>query len=245
MTTAWLNQKRRWAGRDRLNPEPHRRDLWPEYGRFLTTRAWDWFGTFTFAVWIHPDQAARRYDRWARQLQKANGGEMEHARAMEWQKRGVVHFHALISNVSKDIARAAWMTEWEDIGQGFARIYDYNPDQGAAYYLGKYVTKGGEMDLLRYGPPPPRAKRTRTGRAAPYWEQCVLDPLTPGDLLPDNVRRARFFSAVRKLTTHVRNCRPCGDACTDGTPAARDCTPGQALARWCVKYAPLPDDVTA
>lgn len=178
MATAWLNQKRRWMSRDRLNPEPHRRDLWPEYGRFLMARTWDWFATLTFAVEIHPEQAARRYDRWARKLRKTNGGEMDHARALERQKRGVIHFHALISNVRKDTTRAAWMSEWEEIGEGFARIYDYDPTQGAAYYLGKYVSKGGEVDLLTFDKPRPRLRRR--WRRDPQQMLWARPRITPG-----------------------------------------------------------------
>jgi len=102
----------------------------------------------TFAVWIHPDQAQQRYTEWARQLHAEVGQPMQHARALEWQKRAVVHFHALIWNVRRRTGRIAWQVKWEEIGGGWCAIFPYDRARGARFYLGKYVSKGGEVDLL-------------------------------------------------------------------------------------------------
>jgi hypothetical protein len=152
MPSAWMQQKKRWMARDASTPHVARPDLADPWGDWLGSRGWDWYATMTFAVWIHPDQAAQRYNEWARQLYAEVGHPMEHARALEWQKRGVVHFHALIWNVRRSTGRNAWREKWEEIGEGWCRIEPYDRKQGARFYLGKYVSKGGEVDLLKYGP---------------------------------------------------------------------------------------------
>lgn len=151
MPTAWMNQAKRRMAREARTPPLARPDLRDPWGDFLAARPWDWWTTMTFAVWIHPDQAAQRYDEWARQLQAETGTTMQHARALEWQKRGVLHFHALIWGVKRSTHRATWMQKWEEIGGGWCQIYSYDRDQAARFYLGKYAVKGGEVDLLTVG----------------------------------------------------------------------------------------------
>jgi len=166
-----MQQKRRWIARDAGTPHIARPDLTEPWGTWLGSKGWDWYATMTFGVWIHPDQAAQRYDEWARQLYAEVGQPMEHARALEWQKRGVVHFHALIWNVRRSTTRKAWEAKWEEIGEGWCAVYPYDRARGARFYLGKYVSKGGEVDLLKYGPELARPddvrldSRARDGRA--------------------------------------------------------------------------------
>jgi hypothetical protein len=38
------------------------------------------------------------------------------------------------------------MENWERLA-GYARIYSYDPQKGARYYIGKYAFKGGEIDI--------------------------------------------------------------------------------------------------
>lgn len=146
-----MQQKRRWQRREWLNPEKRRPELGPEYGQWLTTRPWDWYATFTFREWIHPEWGAQLYDAWATRLAQDAGRVMTHARALEYQRRGVVHFHSLIWNVGEHQRRFKWMQMWESMGGGISRIYEYDRAKGAAYYVGKYLTKGGEIDYLTFG----------------------------------------------------------------------------------------------
>lgn len=133
------------------HPEPARPVLGPEYGQWLTTLPWDWWGTFTFAEWIHPEWARQRYEDWARALADDTGKVQTHARALEYQRRGVVHFHALIWNVSRRTRKSQWEQSWLDIGGGWGQLRNYDRARGATYYLGKYLVKGGEVDMLRVG----------------------------------------------------------------------------------------------
>jgi hypothetical protein len=141
-----MMQKRRWLARNRRHPEPARPDLQAPTGAWLSGFPWDWFTTMTFAAPIHPEQAARRWARWVRHVEKEEGHTIRWARALEYQKRGVIHYHALTWGML-DARRLTYMDAWEEIGDGFARILPYDPQRGAGFYLGKYVSKGGEIDL--------------------------------------------------------------------------------------------------
>lgn len=116
-----------------------------------------WYLTLTFREEVHPEQADRRYRRFVRKINEAlygkryreKGKGITHIRAQEWQKRGVLHFHALMTNTWK-LRRLTWMDVWNE-ENGFARIERYDSQLGARWYLGKYVIKKGEIDI--YLPP--------------------------------------------------------------------------------------------
>lgn len=154
MPGTWMQQARRRQLRDAREPHVTRPELKDAWGEWLGRREWDWFVTLTFAAAIQPWLAARVYDAWARSLQAEVGRPMVHARALEWQKRGVLHFHALVWNVARRTRRDAWAARWQSISGGFARIEEYERQEPGRFYLGKYVSKGGGLDLLRYGDEP-------------------------------------------------------------------------------------------
>lgn len=164
-----MQQKKRWLARDARTPSVARPDLREPYGEWIAAQPWDWWATFTFAVWLHPDQAAQRYTEWARQLQAETETVMRHARALEYQRRGVPHFHSLIWGVKRRTKRKAWEEKWEEIGGGWCAIYPYDRDKPASFYLGKYAVKGGEIDHLSVGeslwrPDDVRIRRAEEGR---------------------------------------------------------------------------------
>lgn len=130
-------------------------ETWAEYidkfGPF------SWYLTLTFREEVHPEQADKRYRRFVRNVNEAlygkryrkKGKGITYVRAQEWQKRGVLHFHALMTDTWK-LRRLSWMDLWGK-DNGFARIECYDSKLGARWYLGKYVTKSGEIDI--YLPP--------------------------------------------------------------------------------------------
>ena len=67
-------------------------------------------------------------------------------RALEWQRRDVLHFHGLIGGGVSVERRLTYMDKWNE-ENGFARILPYDKKKGAIYYMVKYVLKGGEIDL--------------------------------------------------------------------------------------------------
>lgn len=75
--------------------------------------------------------------------------------ATEYQRRGVIHFHALLAGV-QDLRQLSWMDEWNRLA-GFAKIEPIRTVDAVQRYVSKYVIKGGEIALggaLRSSPLP-------------------------------------------------------------------------------------------
>jgi len=127
------------------------RDAWCE---FLGRWDWQWFCTLTFRDVVHPESADKSFlyftSRLNRQLygprwyKKAHGG-IPWVRALEYQRRGVIHFHALFANV-EGVRRLSWMDEWFEIA-GIARIEPINDKWAVRRYVTKYCLKEGEIEL--------------------------------------------------------------------------------------------------
>jgi len=114
------------------------------WSEFLMTQDWQWFVTFTFKEEIHPEAADKLYRVWLNKLNRAlygqrwrkkQSGGVKWVRALEWQKRGVLHYHALISNVGY-ADRDTWAACWTELGEtskaGFIKIDQYDESQGGA-----------------------------------------------------------------------------------------------------------------
>lgn len=132
-------------------------EAWTE---FISTQDYQWFVTFTFKEEIHPEAADKLFRVWINKLNRSLYGQrwrkhppygVKWVRALEWQKRGVLHYHALIANVGYQ-SRELWAAVWTELGvdskAGFIKIDQYNEALGGAEaYLSKYVAKGGQVDI--------------------------------------------------------------------------------------------------
>jgi hypothetical protein len=128
---------------------------------FIARYPMQWFCTFTFRDSVHPERATKLFRLFIRRLNRALYGSHYERRgsagvfwvlAWEYQKRGVLHFHALIGDVENLDARARrfdFMKIWEGFGPpaGFARIERIDSQEAVQSYVTKYVTKGGQIDL--------------------------------------------------------------------------------------------------
>ena len=138
------------------------------WAHFLCSHTWQSFVTHTFADNIHPEAAHNIYRRWIRHVELLTDGPLRWARATEYQKRGVLHYHSLIDGwlpldritggeviERREAVKALWM----DLGGGFSSVDPYTPAR--AIYCTKYVVKGGEIDLggAWYCTPGPRQRR--------------------------------------------------------------------------------------
>jgi len=126
---------------------------------FLSRWEWDCFGTFTVdpsrmlneltmhRTWEYYIRRLNRtlYGRdWEKKIQDGIRG-VNWVRAIEYSKKGVPHYHALLGNVGT-LAPRELQGRWSTLA-GFAKI---NPvrDKNAAYtYCAKYVLKGGGIDV--------------------------------------------------------------------------------------------------
>ncbi len=66
-------------------------------------------------------------------------------RALEYQKRGTIHFHALLGDVGR-LRRLTLMDRWKDLA-GFARIGAVNDQERVRKYVAKYVAKNCDIEL--------------------------------------------------------------------------------------------------
>lgn len=124
---------------------------------FLSPFPWDWFCTLTFREAVHPEAASKRFRLWISELNRELWGPRWYKKekgvywvcALEYQRRGVIHFHALLSgrgaNLNDQARRLHWMDRWYQLA-GIARIEP--PRTGAVVnYCSKYCAKGGELEL--------------------------------------------------------------------------------------------------
>ena len=120
--------------------------------RLAREQAWDWFVTQTFrraktTLWGAWAGWARA-ERWLYR----EGIYIPPARVLvgiEGQRRGTPHVHALVGGsrgilYTDDVWRA-WKEYLFRI-TGIARIYPYNADLGAAYYISKYIVGDDNLD---------------------------------------------------------------------------------------------------
>ena len=114
---------------------------------------WEWFCTFTFRDLVHPEAADKRFRVLISQANRVLYGHRWHkqgrglrwVRALEYQKRDVIHYHALIAGV-QNLRRLTWMDRWHELA-GYARIEPIDCAAAVSRYVSKYVVKGGEIDM--------------------------------------------------------------------------------------------------
>jgi hypothetical protein len=168
----------------RLREAATRREEWVRFVQELDRRVggFDWFTTLTFQDETHPESAIKAFHRWVHGMNRKIYGVRYTQRpadgissvvAIEYQRRGVVHFHALQGGtkarsgrlLTKDAQaffvvterherayrRLAAMDAWFEMA-GIARIFQYRREGGAERYVSKYITKAGGGDIFLAGP---------------------------------------------------------------------------------------------
>lgn len=139
----------------------------------LSRYRWDWFCTFTFRTQAHPETASKSFRFWVAKLNRSLYGRnwYKHpdrsvvwVRALEWQRRNVIHYHALlaspeVADLNQIARRSIWAKEWNALGRddptkktsgtgpGFALIERARNEIAVNAYISKYVIKGGEIDV--------------------------------------------------------------------------------------------------
>ena len=133
------------------------RDAWAD---FLSPISFQWFATLTFETNVHPEAALKRYRRFTNNLNRTLYGRRwmkKPQRGIHWivaverQRRGVVHLHALmgdVNNLNRIARRLNWMDHWYNMA-GFARIEAIKSDDAALRYVTKYVVKDGDIEFSR------------------------------------------------------------------------------------------------
>ena len=130
-----------------------------EWAEYLSNPAFDWslYGHFSFRGYPHIESACKAWDTFIHELNRKIFGwyywkdkskGVPWARGTEYQKRGAVHFHAIIGGVPDCVGRFDLMERWHDMA-GISRIFAYERERGAEFYMSKssYAWKKGEIDL--------------------------------------------------------------------------------------------------
>jgi len=125
-----------------------------------------WYTTLTFKNEVTQGRAEKQFKRFVRLINESlygrryrnKGTGVSWVKAVERQRRGVIHFHALVGGEVWRLRRFTFMDVWREgaffsngkrfQANGFAKIEKYKPKLGARHYLSKYVTKGGELDIF-------------------------------------------------------------------------------------------------
>ncbi|MBD3645942.1 MAG: hypothetical protein HUJ31_00510 [Pseudomonadales bacterium] len=126
-----------------------RKEITRAWGDLLARYPWEWFVTLTFVEDVHPEAAFKKWRWWIAKLSRSLYGPRWYKKGMvfwavafEHQKRGVLHFHALVNGVSK-ARRLTWMDKWYEMDPvtGFARIEVVKSIEATSHYICKYVAK--------------------------------------------------------------------------------------------------------
>jgi len=156
-TVAGLESEGVWP----LSPSSKSVPLVSGWSDFLTRYDWQWFGTFTFREEVHPEKADKLFRLWCALLDESLLGRnwwrpqkkklrLQWIRGLEWQKRGVLHYHAMFRNLPAYCTgfetRLMWAAEWDKLA-GFAKIEAPESQQDCVAYVAKYCSKGGEVDV--------------------------------------------------------------------------------------------------
>lgn len=125
------------------------------WAALLARFEWTWFCTLTFRESVHPERADKLFRVWwcminarlfGRRWYK-KGRCVRYARAIEMQKRNVLHYHALIGGKGSPGLKAREFEEkWYDLA-GICRMSPVASQGAALSYVAKYVGKGGQIDL--------------------------------------------------------------------------------------------------
>ncbi len=134
---------------------------------------WYWYLSLTFKYFVEQGYALRQFERFIRLINEKVHGKryrdndkgIPYLNAIEWQRRGVLHIHALLGGESYKLGTPGYppMSLYNDIWRcgikknngeykfrpnGLNKIVQYDPRKGARHYLAKYVSKGGELDIF-------------------------------------------------------------------------------------------------
>ncbi len=116
----------------------------------------------TFREQVHPERADKLWRFFMSKLNRELAGPRWHKkpdqqvywlRGLEYQKRGVIHYHALAGHHSKDLNQYVMRMYWSDVWNqlaGFSRIEAVRSFENVAAYVSKYVVKGGQIDASPY-----------------------------------------------------------------------------------------------
>ena len=117
-----------------------------------------WFCTMTFRNGVGPESGNKQWRKWVNDLNCHVSGKnwrrrgdpgVYWIRADEFQRRGALHYHALVGtagDINDEAKRLHFKEVWFAMA-GICRIEAIRDAELVRKYVSKYVTKGGEIEL--------------------------------------------------------------------------------------------------
>ena len=138
-------------------------ELLNEHADFMRTlEPFSWYCTLTFRREITLWKVKNLFNRWIREMNEIIVGKQyrkKHmpgiawVRAVEKQKRGVWHIHALLDHPNIErITKNRVLKIWENIGFQTGkvnRVVEYDSELGACGYLGKVILYNGDIEYSK------------------------------------------------------------------------------------------------
>jgi hypothetical protein len=132
---------------------------------------WKTYITLTFREETPPDVAKNKFRYLVQVLNRDAFGKhyvrrvghsyFSYVLAMEYQQRGVIHFHGLGDRqINFELAHKVWNNL-----AGFAWFEPTKSQEAVVAYCSKYCVKGGELDIFES----PTFKTPMLGNMPPYW----------------------------------------------------------------------------
>jgi len=139
-------------GRTFIRNEPMLVDAWCN---FLSKIKWEVFITFTFVSKVHPEAAEKMLHKYFHILNCEIYGKNYSRRdvhllwfgSLEYQRRGVIHFHCLVKNIPFPYNYRRLQKMWLDLGanNGWTKVERILDLPACMAYVLKYVVKDGEI----------------------------------------------------------------------------------------------------
>lgn len=140
------------------------------YGQWLAGYSWQLFFTGTYDLdrqrcsprGPHPEAALKHYLSWVRGANEVLHGRRHDRRgipglqwcmALELQRRGVVHCHAVVADPTTDLSPYSMASARADLRElwyrdhGIARLEVAESREAVSSYVCKYVVKDGEFEI--------------------------------------------------------------------------------------------------
>jgi hypothetical protein len=164
-----------------------RRRLQDAWVAFLGQWRWEWSLDLTFRGIVHPEEADKRFRRFVPRMNRdaygsrwrERGWGFRWARGSEYQRRGAIHFHVLMTAVGltrpRRLRPRTWMKIWHKLG-GYGKVRKLESlwdEMTARRYLCKGVPDRGEVEIggpRRRGKRLPRPEPRASGPTPP--ERC-------------------------------------------------------------------------
>jgi hypothetical protein len=126
---------------------------------FISPYPWDIFLTMSPADYPHPETLYKLFDLMVHKMNREIYGQhywkdkrkgIFWVRALEWQKRGAPHIHALMGGIP-DYVNPVDYRSFLYGRNCISKVEPYRKDNGAEYYMAKscYAFKGGEIDCSK------------------------------------------------------------------------------------------------